>query len=319
MATAPAPVAGGLDAVHDGADDHYGPSGRSEWLDIDWREHQRWLRVRGRAVNVIELGEGPPLLFVHGHSGRWANWLENIPHFARTRRVVAPDLPGFGASEMPADGVSVANYARVLDEVCGLLDIDAAAVVGNSMGGFAGAELAIKFPERVERLGLVSAAGLSTKYVGLSSEFFRRRSVGMFARAINAYAAIPEARAHTLVRRRRLRRRVLDVVVAHPEHLSAPICAELLRGSGMPAAPDATDAIMTYDFRDRVTEIACPTLIVWGEKDRVVAVESAHDYERLISDTRKEIFADTGHVAMVERPARFNRVLQEFLEEGHAS
>ena len=89
--------------------------------------------------------------------------------------------------------------------------------------------------------------------------------------------------------------------------------------SGMPAAPDATDAIMTYDFRDRVTEIACPTLIVWGEKDRVVSVESAHDYERLIPDTRKEIFADTGHVAMVERPARFNRVLQEFLEEGPGS
>ncbi|MDX6667548.1 MAG: hypothetical protein QOK04_928, partial [Solirubrobacteraceae bacterium] len=227
MATAPARVAGSSDPLQGGAEDDYGPSGRSEWLDIDWREHQRWVRVRGRAVNVIELGEGPPLLFVHGHSGRWANWLENIPHFARTRRVVAPDLPGFGASEMPADGVSIANYARVLDELCGLLDIDAAAVVGNSMGGFAGAELAIKFPARVERLGLVSAAGLSTKYVGVSSEFFRRRSVGVFARAINAYAAIPEARAQTLVRRRRLRRRVLEVVAAHPERLTAPICAEL--------------------------------------------------------------------------------------------
>src|SRR5438105_15238829 len=141
MATAPARVAARSAAAQGAAEDDYGPSGRSEWLDIDWREHQRWVRVSGRAVNVIELGEGPPLLFVHGHSGRWANWLENIPHFARTRRVVAPDLPGFGASEMPADGVSIANYARVLDELCGVLDVDAAAVVGNSMGGFAGAEL----------------------------------------------------------------------------------------------------------------------------------------------------------------------------------
>jgi pimeloyl-ACP methyl ester carboxylesterase len=312
-------MVGGPDAARGAAEDDYGPSGRSEWLDIDWRAHQRWLRVAGRAVNVIELGEGPPLLFLHGHSGRWANWLENIPHFARTRRVVALDLPGFGASEMPAGGVSIENYARVLDEACGLLGIDAAAVVGNSMGGFAVAELAIKFPERVERLVLVSAAGLSTGYMGVSSEFLRRRSVAMFARAINAYAAIPEARAQTLMRRRRLRRRVLDIVAAHPERLPAPICAELLRGSGMPAAPDATDAVMTYDFRHRVTEIACPTLIVWGAKDRVVPVASAHDYERLIPDTRKEIFADTGHVAMVERPARFNRVLQQFLEEAPAT
>jgi pimeloyl-ACP methyl ester carboxylesterase len=318
MATAPARVAGGPDAEPD-AEDDYGARGRSEWMDINWREHQRWLRVGGRAVNVIELGEGPPLLFLHGHSGRWANWLENIPQLARTRRVVALDLPGFGASEMPADGVSIVNYARLLDEACGLLDIEAAAVVGNSMGGFVAAELAIQVPARVERLGLVSAAGLATTYMGLSNEFFRRRSVGMFARAINAYARIPDARAQTLVRRRRLRRRVLEVVVAHPERLPAPICAELIRGSGMPAAPDATDAVMTYDFRDRVTEIACPTLIVWGAKDRVVPVSSAHEYEQLIPDTRKVIFEDTGHAAMVERPARFNRVLQEFLDERRAA
>ena len=316
MATAPARVDADRDIAQGAAeDDHYGPRGRSEWLDIDWREHQRWLRVANSWVNVIELGQGPPLLFVHGHSGRWANWLENIPHLARSRRVVALDLPGFGASEMPVEPISIESYARTLDAVCDQLGIDAAAVVGNSMGGFVGAELAIKFPQRVERLVLVSAAGLSTKYVGFSSEFFRRRSVGAFARAVNAYAGIPEARAHTLMRRGRLRRAILNAVLRHPDRLSAPICAELIRGSGKPAAPYATDTIMSYDFRDRVGEIACPTLIVWGADDRIVPASSADEYERLIPDTRKEIFADTGHCAMVERPARFNRVLDEFLAE----
>ena len=57
----------------------YGPEGRPDWLDVDWREHQRWVQIDGRRVNVIEIGEGPPVLFVHGHSGCWQNWLENLP------------------------------------------------------------------------------------------------------------------------------------------------------------------------------------------------------------------------------------------------
>ena len=76
--------------------DDYGPQGREEWLEIDWRSTSAGWRCEGGPVNVIELGEGPPLVFVHGHSGRWSNWVEQLPHFARTHRVVAPDLPGFG-------------------------------------------------------------------------------------------------------------------------------------------------------------------------------------------------------------------------------
>jgi pimeloyl-ACP methyl ester carboxylesterase len=299
--------------------DDYGAQGREEWRDIDWRRHQRWVTLPGGPVNVIERGEGPPLVFVHGHSGRWANWLANIPHFSRTHRVVAMDLPGFGHSPMPRETISIENYGRTLDALMDRLDIAAAPVVGNSMGGFAAAELAIKFPHRVERLVLVSAAGLATKYLGLSTEFFRRRSYAWLVRAINLYAEVPEARAETLVRRPRLRSKVLEIVVRHPELLSGPMALELMRGSGKPAAADATDAIMTYDYRDRVSEIERPTLIMWGRDDRVVPVSSAEEYHRLIDRSRVEVFDDTGHVPMLERPARFNSELEEFLSEEPAA
>src|SRR5579862_4983249 len=88
----------------------YGPDGRSSWLDIDWRSHQRWVTVQERPVNVIEMGEGPALLFVHGLAGSWQNWLEQIPVFAADHRVVAMDLPGFGASPMPREEISISNY-----------------------------------------------------------------------------------------------------------------------------------------------------------------------------------------------------------------
>src|ERR1700728_1342873 len=79
----------------------YGPRGRSAWLDVDWREHQRWVLVDGEPVNVIELGSNEahggalPLVFVHGLSGSWPNWLEQLPVLAARRRVIAMDLPGF--------------------------------------------------------------------------------------------------------------------------------------------------------------------------------------------------------------------------------
>jgi pimeloyl-ACP methyl ester carboxylesterase len=295
--------------------DVYGPEDRSPWLDVDWSQHLRWLAIGGRRVNLMEMGEGPPLLLVHGHSGCWQNWLENIPHFARTHRVIAPDLPGFGFSEMPAHGVSIEGYAEFLEALCQELGIESTPVVGNSLGGFIGAELCLRHPERASRLVLVSAAGLADRYIGLPAGLLRRKSVVAFARAINAYARVPDARVETLVRRPRLRRAALRMVAAHPERLPAPICAELLRGSGRPAAPDATDALVSYDFRHRLDDVGCPTLIVWGDQDRTVPVEGADEYERLIPDSRKVILEDTGHVPMVERPARFNQLLEEFLAE----
>ncbi|MGI8512851.1 MAG: alpha/beta fold hydrolase [Solirubrobacteraceae bacterium] len=303
----PPPVAGGAD--------DYGPQGRSEWMDIDWREHQRWVAIDGRQVNLVEIGAGDPLLWVHGHSGCWQNWLENLPHFARTHRCIAVDLPGFGHSEMPRDPISIEGYGRFLDSFCDALDITGAPVIGNSMGGFVACELALKAPPRVERLVLVSAAGLSTKYVGLPNEIQRRRSVVALARLINTYARVPEARVETLMRRPRLRRLALEMVMAHPHRMPGPLCAEFLAGSGRPAAPDAMKAIVDYDYRERLDDVAAPTLIVWGERDRVVPVKSAHLYEELIPNARKVILEDTGHVPMAERPAAFNALVEEFLAE----
>jgi pimeloyl-ACP methyl ester carboxylesterase len=285
------------------------------WQDVDWREHLRWLEVDGTRVNVCEVGDGPPLVLVHGHSGSWANWLENILWFAESRRVIAPDLPGFGHSEMPRERISIEGYARFLGKLFDVLDVESAPVVGNSMGGFVGAELAVKDAERVDGLALVSAAGLSTKYVGMSAELLRRGWFRAFARAVNAYATIPEARLETLVRRPRLRRAVLSAVVRHPDRLAPAMAAELLRGSGRPAAPFATDAIVDYDFRDHASRIRCPSLLVWGDRDQVVPVESADAYARAIPHARKVILQDTGHVPMIERPAQFNRLLGEFLAE----
>ncbi|MDX6718410.1 MAG: hypothetical protein QOJ63_664 [Solirubrobacteraceae bacterium] len=292
--------------------DAYGPVGRSEWMDVDWQQHLRWVRVQDRWMNIVDVGEGPIVMFVHGLSGCWQNWLENIPHFARDHRVIAVDLPGFGESEMPVQDISISGYADTLDALMDVLGIDSVRLVGNSMGGFIGAELAIRYPARVERLVLAAAAGLSVEFIRT------QREEGLRHRAENiAFFNIGwlASRSPTVARRSRLRSALLLLVAAHPARLPAPLTYEQVKGSGKPGFSDALDALCSYPIRKRLGEIECPTLIVWGDKDRLVPLKDAAVFEELISDARKVIYTDTGHLTMMERPARFNADVRRFLQE----
>jgi len=301
----------------------YGPAPRSAWLDVDWRRLQRWLIVDGTPVNTIELGAehrsqdgrhgGQPLVFVHGLSGSWPNWLEQLPAFAEQHRVIALDLPGFGHSPMPNETISISGYARMLDRLLDQLEIDAAAVVGNSMGGFIGAELAIAFPQRVERLVLVSAAGISTHgHRGSVRVLPAMRRLERILMASGAWAA---SKSDAVTRRARLRDAALGVVVRHPGRLPAALAAEQVRGAGKPGFVQGLEAVLDYEIRERLREIACPTLIVWGDSDRLINVRDADVFAELIPNSRKVVYEDTGHMAMLERPQAFNALLQEFLDE----
>jgi pimeloyl-ACP methyl ester carboxylesterase len=87
------------------------------------------------------------------------------------------------------------------------------------------------------------------------------------------------------------------------------------KGTGKPGFDEALRACLEYDYRDRLPEIRQPTLIVWGENDSIIPVKDAHEYARLIADSRKVVMKDTGHIPMAERPAAFNEVMMEFLAE----
>jgi pimeloyl-ACP methyl ester carboxylesterase len=263
-------------------------------------------------MNIVDMGSGPPVIFIHGLSGCWQNWLEQLPLFARDHRVIAVDLPGFGQSEMPVEEISISGYAEAIDELMEKLDIEAARIVGNSMGGFIGAELAIQHPARVERLVLVAAAGLSIESIRTE------RTTGLRHRAENIVfftLGHVASRSAQVALRPRLRAALLMTVAAHPAKLPGPLAAQQVLGSGKPGFSDALEAMCRYPLRDRLEKIACPTLIVWGEKDLLVPVKDASIFQELIPDARKIIYKDTGHVSMMERPARFNSDVKAFLDE----
>ena len=280
------------------------------WQDVDWREHQRWARIDGRAVNYVELGSGPPLVFVHGLSGAWQNWLENILEFATDHRVIAVDLPGFGESEMPKDKISISGYGTFMDRFCEEVGVDAATFVGNSMGGFISMECAIKFPHRVERMVLVSAAGLTAqkqRNEPLLKAMYMGESVAQWVTARIV------GRSQELASRPRSRKAMLWYVTPHAERWPAELVMEQARGAGKPGFLPALDAITDYPIRERLGDIRCPTLIVWGKKDLLVPVKDAHRFHELIPESELIVYEDVGHVAMLEVPERFNADLRAFV------
>jgi pimeloyl-ACP methyl ester carboxylesterase len=291
-----------------GADSTYADGDDQSWMDVDWPALSRDIEVDGRLVHVVDTGgDKPPLLFLHGLGGVWQNWLLNIAHFKDTHRCVTFDLPGFGQSEMPEGELSIHAFAKTADAVCRELGVENPVVIGNSMGGFVGAELALSFPTRVAKLVLVSAAGLSTEYI-------KREPVLAVARAWAALTTRAGATANTVIRRPRLRRVALQLVVRYPERLSVPLTTELVLGAGSPGFNEAFRELLSYSFRDKLDRITVPVLIVWGRNDMLVPVDDAAAFEHLIGENAHAVvFDDTGHLAMLERPRRFNELLAGFI------
>ncbi len=292
-----------------GAD--YGQGAQPDWRKTDWAAHMSTVELDGDTVNYVDLGAGElePIVFVHGLGGQWQNWLENLPRAALERRVIALDLPGHGLSPMPREQITISRYGRVVDALCERLELGRVDMVGNSMGGYIAAEVAIQFPQRIDQLILVSAAGITSADVAHAPIL----TAGRVATAVASYGA---ARHRQIASRPRTRHMALALVARHPSLLRADLAYEgFFKGTGKPGFDDALRACLDYDFRDRLPEIRQPTLIVWGENDSIIPVKDAHEFERLIPDSRKLVMKDTGHIPMAERPATFNDVMLEFLAE----
>jgi pimeloyl-ACP methyl ester carboxylesterase len=289
---------------------------RSAWLDVDWPAHTHRVPIDGSEMTYVDIGTGPPMVFVHGLGGSWQNWLENIPHFAATHRCIAMDLGGFGESEPVAGDVSIERFARSVAELLETLGIASAVVVGNSMGGFIALELTIRFPQLVERLVLVSAAVLWQEYrrakplvavAGATEGTLGRAIIGLQPR---------------LASRPRLRAVALRAGGFYaPQKLSRELQRELiLTARRTEGFLPALQALASYSLRDDLEQVRTPTLIVWGDRDPLVGVSHARELERLIPGAEPPlVYERTGHVVMAERPRRFNADVEQFLATGVAA
>ncbi|MEE4023402.1 alpha/beta fold hydrolase [Gordonia sp. PKS22-38] len=271
----------------------------------------RTVTIDGHAVHYHEGGSGRPLILLHGSGpgvSAWSNFRNNLPVFAEHFRVIMPDLPGFGASELPElkEVYTLAGarwVARLMDE----LGIESAPIVGNSMGGAVAAEVAGHLPERIERMAIMGSGGLS---VGLfqtePSEGFQR----LFAFLQEPSRERMTEWIHTMV---------FDKSLVTPELID-----ERMRNATAEGVLDRTRAIFGAMFDPtlretytplwkRLESITTPTLMLWGRDDRMLPYDQAHLANRWVPNIELHTFANCGHWIQVEKKKQFERVVLEFL------
>ena len=283
------------------------------WLGVDWQQHLHTIEVDGARINYAEIGTGPAIVFVHGLGGCWQNWLENMPRMAELGyRAIALDLPGFGSSPMPPWPISIPEYGQLLGDFREALSLGTCTLVGNSMGGFIAAEVAVGEPEWVDRLVLVSSAGISHATM-------RRGPVLAGARISILVNPLLRRVDIASMKRRGLRKLALGGVMRHPDRMPREMLVEFIAPAlGAPGFVPAVAALTGYDLLDRLERIRVPTLVVWGRDDLVVPAADAAGFLQRIPGAELVVFDDCGHVPMAEHPTRFNRLLARFCETDHA-
>jgi len=281
------------------------------WRTHDWAQLSQTVDVGPDRLAYVDIGEGdPPVLLLHGLGGNWTAWLETLPSVALHRRTIAVDLPGFGASAPGSDGISITGYARTIERFCERMGLDEIVLAGSSLGGWVAAELTLRAPALVRGLILIDAAGI----VPTRAERFKAVSI---MRGAELGAPLAPRFRSAVASRARLRKLALKYTVADPAALAADLVYMAL-----PAAPDPgfrpafTAARRSWSdaWCDQLTEIDCPTLIIWGERDALLPLRHAREWARRIRGSELHVVPDAGHLPMLERPLLVNGLLEAFLQ-----
>lgn len=264
------------------------------------------IEVKGRRMRYFRGGDGPPILLVHGLGGSAMNWAELAPLLARGRRVLAPDLPGHGASEaLPA----VSGLDAFADRLAAVMEHEQtgpAPVVGHSLGGLVALRLTLRYPELVGSLVLAGSAGLS---IGrpLLRELLTAFTVLRPGRLAGRY--------RTLVARSPLLRRFVFgfVSVGDPVGLTDLAVEGFLAGQLLHTdTASAWRALRQDDPRQELERISVPVLVLWGAEDAQLPLEDAFEYARRLHAPLRTI-AGCGHLLIGERPSACADAIEHFI------
>ena len=255
----------------------------------------RSVQVFGQTIRYYDCGEGRPLLLLHGLGAEADVWAYCLEALSAHHRVIAPDLLGFGRSSKPLINYRIATFVEVVDRFLQALAVPRVSIVGNSMGAWIAATFALRFPARVSKLVLNDAIGIVAGAVDVPIDF--RPSSLQNMREILEFMFYDKSLATDEL-----------VEMAYQFHLE--------RNDG----PTITSLLETIRLRldrldDQLSLLKVPTLLVWGDTDRVSPLSVAENYLRLIPGARLEIIPQCGHIPALEKPQELVQHVLTFLNE----
>jgi pimeloyl-ACP methyl ester carboxylesterase len=264
-------------------------------------------KIRGVRTVYYVGGSGEPLVLVHGLGGAAVNFTELAPLLARRRRVLIPNLPGHCGSDPLPEVKGLDSYAEHVAAVAEQEEMLPASVLGYSMGGVVALRLAVARPDSVCALVLVAAAGIVS--------VTRRADIWLRAMGLVRPARFLAPYRHVFARRPRLRHVPFAVWGAdHPPALSPQSVLGFLEGTITHTdTASASKALIADDPRPDLDRVRCPTMLVWGARDRLVPLADGFEYARRLRAPIRTLPA-TGHLLVGERPAECAAVIDDFLD-----
>jgi 2-hydroxy-6-oxonona-2,4-dienedioate hydrolase len=267
---------------------------------------QRFVEVAGVRTRVVEAGDGPPLILLHGTGGHAEAYARNIATLSRRFRVIAYDMLGHGFTDRPDRPYTLDDYAGHLEGLMDALEIPRAHISGESLGGWVGAWFACRRPGRVDRLVLTTPGNVTSK-----PETMRKiRDSTM--------RAVAEASRETV------RSRLEWLFAPQTRHLvSEELVSVRLAIYGLPGAEQAMRNVLVLQepdvraryawSRDWCSQISAPTLIVWTSDDPTGDVDEGRLLADWIPGAQLTVVDGAGHWPQWERPDVFDRLHERFL------
>jgi 2-hydroxymuconate-semialdehyde hydrolase len=279
--------------------------GQSDNMDAQNPEVGRQVSAAGLITNLHDVGSGDPVLLLHGSGpgvSAWANWRLVMPALSAQRRVVAPDMAGFGFTERKADfRYGLDTWVKHAIGVLDALEIERTDLVGNSFGGALAMALAIRHPQRVRRLVLMGSVGVPFELTeGLDAVWGYEPSVaGM--RALMDLFAYDRSLVNDELAELRYR---ASVRPGFQESFSSMFPAPRQRW---------VDALASHEGDIRA--ISHETLVIHGREDRIIPLSNALTLAQWIPNAQLHVFGHCGHWTQIEHAGRFARLVNDFLSE----
>jgi pimeloyl-ACP methyl ester carboxylesterase len=251
------------------------------------------IKVDGLDVHYYTAGQGEPLVVIHGGGGDARTWRRNIGVLAEKYTVYAPDLPGYGGSQ-PLDGkYYVPELSEFVEKFTRSLGLEKFSLVGHSLGGGVALNYALKWPQKIKKLVLVSSLCLGRE-IAFWVRFF---SLPAFVRLIGAVVVFGFKCVKWLLDHLNPAKYVLPLT---PASMTVGVSISNFRQQ-------------TLVLEKQLPEVKMPTLLVWGSRDPVVPVKHAYRAAEVIPDCQVAIFRNTGHNVHRERLKKFSSVITDFL------
>lgn len=259
--------------------------------------------VNGIATNYHDVGEGDPVLLIHGSGpgvSAWANWRTVLPELSKQHRVIAPDILGFGYTERP-DGVTY-DMATWTEHLVGLLDalgLDRVAIIGNSFGGALALNVATHHPDRVSKLVLMGAVGVPFEITeGLDKVWGFEPSLANMVDLMGVFAYDQSLLTEDLAKLR------LEAATRPGVHEAY--------SAMFPAPRQSSVEAMTVPDAD-IRSLTQPTLIVHGRDDEVIPLSNSMRLNELIEQSQLHVYGQCGHWVQIEHTASFSQLVGNFL------